>query len=198
MKELNRRAIAIFGPEHTGTKALLNLLIDGFGATGKKHNCGHELVTERSELYAFKYSVPSGHQGEGPWPSPKKILQDVMLHNYQDIRVLIPVRDYWCLYNSHCWNPKNVASGHEQRRRRNFDMVIAQGYRNIINDVQEAGVPFYFTSYESMVTDPQRFLFGLSQTLELPVLSTGVKVFDGNEQYSKLVRMETAMKREEK
>ena len=140
-------------PEHTGTKALLNLLIDGFGGHGKRGGCGHEYVRDLDPLLVFKYSLPTG---EMLWPSPKKIIQEIMLANYQDIRILI-VRDYWCLYNSHCQNPAHLAEGHEQRQRKNFDMIIAQGYLDILNELQQTPVPFYFVSYEAMVTNPERF-----------------------------------------
>jgi len=188
---MGAHAVAIFGPEHTGTKALLNLLIDGFGAAGKRGNCGHGKLWDFEPLYAFKYSIPSGHTTMGPWPEPKKILQDILFANYEKVTVLVPIRNNWCVRESHLRDSCVVThESKEIKYRRNpktLEKIVESAYATIINDCQSLGIPFYFVSYEDMVSNTRRFLYGLSHMIGEPVTSERVGIFDANKKYDTLL-----------
>ena len=200
---IRNHAVAIFGPEHTGTKAILNLMIDGFGANGKRGNCGHEQLFEEERLYAFKYSLPTGHSEQGPFPSPQNILRDLLMANYRKITVLIPTRNNWCLHESHFRDRKTIVTNEMEktcffRHPEVLQRMIQSSYATIIADCQLMGVPFYFVSYEDMTSNTLRFLRSLSYILDEPLVSEKVGVFDANAKYNPLLENKDYMLKKEK
>jgi hypothetical protein len=195
-------AVGIFGPEHSGTKALLNIIIDGFGANGKRGNCGHGKMFEDSPLYCFKYSLPSGHPTMGPWPSPKDTMVDMLMANYKKITVLIPTRNNWCLHQSQIRDPKRVTTEDIDvtfsRHKEVLDRMIQSSYANVVADCQSMGVPFHFVSYEDMVANTARFLRSLSYILDEPLINERVAVFDANAKYNALLSNKDYLLKKEK
>ena len=184
-------AVGIFGPEHAGTKALLNVIIDGFGANGKRGNCGHGQMFEDANLYCYKYSFPTGHPTMGPWPSPKDTLVDMLMANYRKITVLIPTRNIWCMHQSHFRDPKRITTEDLDivftRHKEVLNRMVQGAHADIIADCQSMGVPFHFVSYEDMVSHTSRFLRSLSYILDEPLVNERVSVFDANAKYNPLL-----------
>ena len=184
-------AVGIFGPEHSGTKALLNVILDGFEANGKRDNCGHGKMFEDTNIYCYKYSFPTGHPTMGPWPRPKDILVDMLMANYKKITVLIPTRNIWCMHQSHFRDPKRITTEDFDivftRHKKVLDRMVQGTHADIIADCQSVGVPFHFVSYEDMVSNTSRFLRSLSYILDEPLVNERVSVFDANAKYNSLL-----------
>ena len=169
---MDKRAFLVLGPESSGTRLMMRLLV----AAGVEGDFGHDQRWEGSlpneePLVAIRRSVPHRRQ----WPDIAGLVDDLRARLY-DVMVIVTSRDWHSMIIS------QQAAPHAE----SVDEALAhirRAYCDIFAALASRDVPYEMVNYEALTQRPAKMLAYLFQRLGLPVPESVPYIYDGNARY---------------
>jgi hypothetical protein len=185
---MTKRAIIVVGSESSGTRIFTRIIVEG-GAYG--HYSHQQLLDSfifkpnmevEEPLIVIRRSYP--HDGE--WADIRKIADALRKHGYDDIQLVVTVRD-WAYTVPSMTRMRHRRPIHYQKNVDSFEQresIAQEAFIQLFKKVGETNLPFIVVTYENLVQNTTFFMKWFKDKLELPKLPS-LLIVDGNSKWRK-------------
>jgi hypothetical protein len=204
----DKKAILIVGPESTGTKLLAKCFIQGMGCAGNDVIDG--TIAEGKDPIMVRFSLPAGPVGVSKFVDIAHVNKHLRSKGY-DVHAVITSRNWQTMMESgqrQCsqegkwiqlaeeWEfrvdpnsamvetqAKDKGEGRElEQTKRMIQAAYVQIFKGLVTD----NIPFVFSNYEGLISDPENHLKSLADMLGLEYSGIDFEIRNENKKYFKV------------
>lgn len=171
--------IILLGSECTGTKITAESIIKCMNVQGVVEGWPGVITNDKPLL--FRRSHPHGRPPE--WPTPSDCVARLRAKGCDNFKLVLTVRDFYSCVRSH---QRQDRDGHERvRTDEELLQKIRSTYQKIFHDLctESSDLPYFISSYESLIADPELHLQNLANLLEVEYLGMNVTIRNENKKY---------------
>ncbi len=201
----NKKAILLVGPESTGTKLLAKCFIEGMGCAGDSVIDG--TIAEGDDPIMVRFSLPAGPMSVSKFVDVAHVNTHLRSKGY-DVHAVITSRNWQAMVESgerQCsevgqwiqladdWNfhtdpntamvPTQASTEGEGRSTEQTKRMIQAAYVQIFKGLVTENIPFVFSNYEGLISDPENHLKSLANMLGLEYTGLDFEIRNENKKY---------------